>query len=481
MAPNPKSFYWYDLETTGLQTRWDRITQFAGQRTDLELNPIGKPYITYIKLPDHVVPDPVASLITAITPQRLEADGIREWEAIKEIHQHLIKPGTCAIGYNNIAFDDEFIRFALYRNLLPPYGREFRRGNSRADLYTIVRAAAAMRPTNIQWPRDKEGTIQSSLKALAEANGIDPKSAHDAHADVMMSIELARVIKRTEPRLWTYVLAHQSKQAIRDILGDDSRFYLHVSSSYGAKRSFAAPVKVLAPHPDIDTRVLLADLTADLRMLESATPQELREARFLTQDEAEASGKSRLSITEIATNKCPVIIGVDKLTNDTAARLHVNIGILEHNLEFLNRLESRPFQQRMEEMMRLSSPGSSPTTDPAEMLYDGFISNADARLCEEIHRAIELNQKWPKLQTQDARIKALANRLRLELRPDEVPEQENRHRRYVQQSLQRETIGIAARRAQIVQLRTGQLDAGQAVILDAVSDYIEKIAVQYDV
>ena len=130
MAPDPKSFYWYDLETTGLNRRWDRITQFAGQRTDLELNPIDEPYVTYVKLPPEVLPDPDATLVTGVPPQEIQAQGISEWEAINEIHERFMVPGTCAIGYNSIAFDDEFIRFALYRNLFPPYAREFRRGNS---------------------------------------------------------------------------------------------------------------------------------------------------------------------------------------------------------------------------------------------------------------------------------------------------------------------------------------------------------------
>ena len=35
------SFYFYDLETSGINPRNGRIMQFAGQRTDSELRPIG--------------------------------------------------------------------------------------------------------------------------------------------------------------------------------------------------------------------------------------------------------------------------------------------------------------------------------------------------------------------------------------------------------------------------------------------------------
>ena len=49
------SLYWYDLETSGVNPRWDRIVQFAGLRTDYDLNEIGDTYCTYVKLPDDVL------------------------------------------------------------------------------------------------------------------------------------------------------------------------------------------------------------------------------------------------------------------------------------------------------------------------------------------------------------------------------------------------------------------------------------------
>ena len=50
MTENMQSFYFYDLETTGLSAQKDRVMQFAGQRTNLELKPIGEPDNFYIKI-----------------------------------------------------------------------------------------------------------------------------------------------------------------------------------------------------------------------------------------------------------------------------------------------------------------------------------------------------------------------------------------------------------------------------------------------
>ena len=45
-----KNYYFYDLETSGFNPRTARIMQFAGQRTDMHLKPIGEPHNILIKL-----------------------------------------------------------------------------------------------------------------------------------------------------------------------------------------------------------------------------------------------------------------------------------------------------------------------------------------------------------------------------------------------------------------------------------------------
>ena len=41
---------WYDLETFGLNPRYDRIAQAAAIRTDMDLNVIDQPLLLYSKL-----------------------------------------------------------------------------------------------------------------------------------------------------------------------------------------------------------------------------------------------------------------------------------------------------------------------------------------------------------------------------------------------------------------------------------------------
>ena len=43
------SFYWYDLETSGTDPKWDRMVQVAGLRTDQDLNILGDELCTYVR------------------------------------------------------------------------------------------------------------------------------------------------------------------------------------------------------------------------------------------------------------------------------------------------------------------------------------------------------------------------------------------------------------------------------------------------
>ena len=53
-----KTFFFYDLETSGLNVREDRIMQFAGQRTDKNLTPIGEPVNILAKMTNGALSNP---------------------------------------------------------------------------------------------------------------------------------------------------------------------------------------------------------------------------------------------------------------------------------------------------------------------------------------------------------------------------------------------------------------------------------------
>lgn len=112
-----RTFFFYDLETSGFSARYDRIMQFAGQRTNDELELIGQPVNLLVKLTDDILPSPGAVLTTHVTPQMTVADGISEADFCRYFLEQVATPDTTILGYNSTRFDDEFIRHTLLRHL----------------------------------------------------------------------------------------------------------------------------------------------------------------------------------------------------------------------------------------------------------------------------------------------------------------------------------------------------------------------------
>jgi exodeoxyribonuclease-1 len=231
------TFVWYDLETWGRDPRTSRIAQFAAQRTDLELNPVGAPVNQLCRAADDLLPSPEASLVTGLAPQDTARDGLNEADFFARVCEQLSQPGTCAVGYNSIRFDDEFLRFGLYRNFYDPYEREWRDGNSRWDLLDFLRLAHALRPDGLEWPKREDGATSFRLEDLANANGTREGSAHEALSDVRALIGLARKLRAAQPRLWDYGLALRDKRHVAGLIDVAAGPpLLHVSGRYPALR-----------------------------------------------------------------------------------------------------------------------------------------------------------------------------------------------------------------------------------------------------
>jgi len=225
------SFFFYDLETSGFNPREARVLQFAGRRTTLDLEPIGQPLSRYIALTPDIIPDPTAIIVNGITPQITLDKGISEFDFTAIFNLDIATPGTIFVGYNNIRFDDEFIRFMLYRNFYDPYQWQWKNSRSRWDLLDVVRMTRALRPANISWPFDTKGQSSNRLELLAAVNNLEHLHAHEALSDVDATIALARLIKTNQPKLFGYLLSVRDKKAVEKVVRSGQPF-LYTSGKY---------------------------------------------------------------------------------------------------------------------------------------------------------------------------------------------------------------------------------------------------------
>jgi len=377
------SLYWYDYETFGTDPRRDRPVQFAGLRTDLDLNVIGDPLCIYCKPADDFLPHPEACLITGITPQKALAEGLPEVDFISQINDEFSQPNTCVVGYNNIRFDDEITRFTLYRNFFDAYAREWQNGNSRWDIIDMVRLTHALRPEGIEWPTHPDGKPSFRLDQLTVANGISHEAAHDALSDVHATIALAKLIRDRQPRLYDYVFARRTKQQIAQLLNVAKPVpVLHVSSMYPSELGCIALVAPLSAHPTNKNEVIVYDLRVDPQSFLKLDASEMKERLFVRQDQL-PEGCDRLPIKTIHINKSPVVVPANTMSAESATRWEIDTDAANQHLATI---QAHPqFIKNIQAVFK--DRDFEPVTDPDLMLYGGgFFSNDDRARMELVHQ-----------------------------------------------------------------------------------------------
>ena len=304
-----QTFLWHDYETFGLSPAKDRPAQFAAVRTDDQMDPIGEAMCWYCRPSMDYLPNPQSIQITGILPQACEEKGVTEAQFARRINAEMSKENTISIGYNSMRFDDEVSRFMFWRNFQDVYGREWKDGCGRYDLFPLVLATWALRPEGINWPMNEEGKVSFKLENLSKANGLTHEHAHDALSDVYATIGLAKLIKTKQPRLWDYAFANRTKKDVTKLLeaAKNTTPLLWVSMFFGAKNGFMKLVAPLATHPTQPNTVLMWDLAYDPKLLLELTPEEVQ-ARLFVSDEDREQGVERLPIYLCKINQAPFLV-----------------------------------------------------------------------------------------------------------------------------------------------------------------------------
>jgi exodeoxyribonuclease-1 len=483
------TFLWHDYETFGLNTRRDRPAQFAGIRTDAELNEIGEPLMIYCQPARDYLPDPSSCLLTGITPQLCLERGLPEHEFASRIEAVLAEPGTIGVGYNTIRFDDEVTRHLFWRNLIDPYAREWQNGCGRWDLLDVVRMAYALRPEGIEWPMKPDerrpseaGALRPSFKLedLARANGLMHEAAHDALSDVRATIALARLIRTAQPKLFDFCLALHKKDRVAAELGlptspQTAQPFLHVSGMFPPERGCLAVMWPLAMHPANKNELLAWDLAQDpgeLPLLDVAT---LRQ-RLFSKSADLPEGVLRLPIKSVHLNKSPMVVRkLATLSPEMAARWGVD---LEAALRHAEKAAGLPDMSAIWPEV-FARPKEAGMPDVDEDLYGGFINNDDRRRLNQLRALPPAELAHSRTGFDDDRLEELVFRYRARNFPETLsPEEAERWEAHRAARLLEGEGGarnVDAFLAQIDVLSETADERGQAV-LGALYEYVEMVA-----
>jgi len=417
------SYFFYDLETSGFNPRDQRIMQFAGQRTDMDLQPIGEPVNVLISLTAEIAPDPDAIMVTGITPQSTQADGITEAEFLTYFYQEVVQPDTCFLGYNTVRFDDEFMRFLHYRNFYDPYEWQWANGCSRWDLLDAVRMTRALRPEGIEWPFTPEGKPTNRLELLTKLNKIDHFAAHDALSDVHATIAVAKLLHSKQPKIFDFLYEHRGKKQVQDVVNAGQPF-VYSTGRYPSEYQKTAVVEKIAEQPQ-GRGAYVYDLRCDPSEFLAMNPQQLIDRWRWNRDE---DAPLRLPIKLMQYNHCPAVAPLGVMNEASWKRIQTDLETIKKHRKMLHGdpTFANRVLQAVELMDREQEKRFAKDADVDAQIYEGFLGNSDKQALRAVRvaPAAEIMNFADKLR--DERLKQLLPRYKARNHPDSLNDDERR-------------------------------------------------------
>ncbi len=470
-----KTLYWHDYETTGVNAAFDRPTQFAGVRTDEDLNVVGEPLMLYCQPALDRLPHPRACLVTGLAPQTLSEKGLPEPAFAARVVGELARPGTCGVGYNSIRFDDEITRHLLYRNFFDPYEREWKNGNSRWDIIDMVRLTRALRPEGIEWPNYDDGTWSFRLEDLSNANRLQHEAAHDALSDVYATIDLARLVRKAQPRLYDYAFGLRDKRrvaALIDVRGQAP--FLHVSSRLPRRNGYLGLMMPLCQHPTNSNAVVAINLSADPRPVLDLDAEALRDLMFTPSQEL-ADEAVRPALKGVHLNRCPIVATPRLLDKAAAQRLHIDLDLCQRHWQ---QLRQRDISDKLEQVF---SAREFAEQDVEGALYEGFIPDGDRKLAVQVRSQEAHELAAQDIEFSDRRYQELLFRYRARYAPDTLSAEEAERWRQLRgawfDGREPNILGIQAYRTELDELsRDHTLSAAEQELLSSLREWGDQLA-----
>lgn len=399
-------YVFYDTETTGTETAFDQILQFAAVKTDDDLNELDRFNIRCRLLP-YVVPSPAALRATRVTPAMLVDPALpSHYEAIRKVRAKLLAWSPAVfVGYNSMAFDEELLRQALFQTLHPAYLTNTK-GNTRADVMRMAHATSVYSPNSISVPIDDRGRQTFRLERLAPANGYAHDEAHEAMADVLATIHIARLIRDRVPEIWLAMKQSSNKATVVDRVTSEPMFSL-AERYYGRAHSWL--VTYCGENPEYGSQLAVFDLFHD--------PDDYR--HLSAEELVDVLNASPKVIRSLRTNAQPIIMPAEAAPEGTKG-LQVDPAERRRRAEAIR--ADAGFRMRVGRALALRFGDEEPSPYVEQRIYDGFPEAKDQVLMEQFHRAHWIDRIALADRLEDPRLSEFAHRLIYLERPDLLPQ-----------------------------------------------------------
>lgn len=387
----------YDTETTGTDPFFDQILQFAAIKTDENFNELERFEIRCRLLP-HVVPHPMAMLVTGVTAEMLTDTSLpTHYEMMCAVKDKLEEWSPAVfIGYNSLRFDEAMLRSALYQNLLPIYLTNTN-GNGRSDALQLMQASTVFSPGVLTVPLNEQGRPVFKLDQLAPANGFSHEHAHDALADVEATIYMTKKVALASPDLWKRIRNSAEKRIVTEFINNTNAFLL---TEFFYNKGYSRFVAPIGQHPNNSNTIFAVTLDDQFDTLTQAKDGALEDLLAST----------LRPVRRIRINASPLITSLEAVekykaldfpcidnVRERASFLNSNLAIRDRIIKTMVAIEGEYEQDAEAEI--------------EERIYEGFYSTADERRIATFHQVSW--EERPKIAAmfEDSRLRELAKRL----------------------------------------------------------------------
>ena len=213
----------YDFETCSSNVSYGQIIQAGAVLVNDNFQELDL-YDGRCKLSPGVVPEAMALLVNKTTPKMLKETNLSHYQMIRQLVDKFKEwKNSIFIGWNNINFDQEFLRRTLFKNLEYPYLTNTN-GNESGDLFSLARACHLYYPHCIKTPISDKNNPVFKLEKLAPMNDIKHNEAHSAIGDVLATIEIAKLLNKKAPNVWKASLMTTNKDKSFQLIKEEQLF-----------------------------------------------------------------------------------------------------------------------------------------------------------------------------------------------------------------------------------------------------------------
>lgn len=338
-----------------------------------------------IKLREDVYVDPKSAFESDLATLDLTA-GVAELEWARTAFKHFMAKDCLHIGFGTSTRLDPYIRYGLYRNLLPYPCIGLPPGSRFLDVDTLLRTVSLLRPETYPWP-DAPGIKSGNAMHHFLMWEADATSLNRA----ILIKEILAQLAAASPKLIEHAIKVSSIETIKETLGLDGgevsdldsvkpSLLIHPSIPNARGAILGFPVAVDITYQDI---VYVADLESDLTELCDPETESLQPLVRVNPID------THKPLIRVSLSRVPFCAPINAIRPQDAARLNLDIRTVLANVEYLRAATHLAARLKDEPILELASQPA----DVDHRMWAGDFQNADIQRMNQLHTLP--TEQWP--------------------------------------------------------------------------------------